>query len=81
MKQGTHEAARPSVGTIIAALVAGVVVLLLMFPASGVSTYPPVCYSMLFYPVPCDAWVALLAAAATAGLVGWGLWRYDRRRR
>lgn len=54
--------------------------LVLLFPAAGVTTDPPVCYAMLFYVVPCEAWVAPLAGGVTAALVGWGLWTSDRRR-
>jgi len=35
---------------------------------------------MLFFVVPCDAWVAWVAGAATAGLVGLGLWMLEGRR-
>ena len=80
MKQTTRQAARPSVWTIIVALLAGLVVLLLPAPGSVVTTDPPVCYSMLFYVVPCDGWVAPVAGAGAAGLVGWALWMSDRRR-
>jgi NADH:ubiquinone oxidoreductase subunit 6 (subunit J) len=66
----------PSSGTkITVALLAGLVVILLMFPASGVDSDPPVCRAMLGYVVPCEAWVAWAAAAATAGIVAFWLWR------
>jgi hypothetical protein len=41
---------------------------------------PPECYSIFGYVVPCDAWVAWAAGAATAGVVGLALWMIDRRR-
>jgi len=81
MKQTTRRAARPSVGTVIVALLAGLVVLLILFPAGGTDDQPPDCYSFLYYPVPCERWVAPVAGAATAALVGFGLWKaIDRRR-
>lgn len=81
MEQATKRNASPSVGTIIAALVVGVLVLLALFPAGGADTQPPDCWAYLFYPVPCEGWVAPLAGAVTAALVGFGFWRtIDRRR-
>jgi hypothetical protein len=65
---------RGRAATITVALLAGLGVLLLLFPASGVATDPPECYSMLFFVVPCDAWVAWAAAASAAALVGLGRW-------
>ncbi|MEX1171625.1 MAG: hypothetical protein WEG56_03325 [Chloroflexota bacterium] len=64
----------PSARMIIRALLAGLVVLLLLFPGSGNSAQPPECYSMFGYVVPCDAWVSWAAGAAAAGLVGLVLW-------
>jgi len=64
----------------IIGLLAGLVVLVLLFPGSGNSAQPPTCYSMFGYVVPCDAWVSWAAAAATAGLVSLGLWMNVRRR-
>jgi hypothetical protein len=66
--------------TIVVALLAGLAVVLLLFPGSGIERQPPECYSMLGYVVPCDAWVAWAAGAATAGVVGLALWALDRRR-
>lgn len=80
MKRLSQRTSRSSLETIVVAIVAGLTVLLLLAPAHGVDTLPPQCYSMLGYPVPCERWVAPLAAAAMAGLVGWLLWRNDRRR-
>lgn len=71
---------RPSPRTVIAALIAGLAVLLLLFPASGIDTQPPECYSMPGYVVPCGAWVAWAGAAAVAGLVALALWASERRR-
>jgi hypothetical protein len=67
-------------GTIIFALLAGFVVLALLFPASGVDSQPPVCRSIFGYVVPCEAWVAWVAAVVTAGLVGWAVWATLRNR-
>ncbi len=80
MKQTRRQSTRPAAKAVIFALLAGLVVLLLLFPANGVDTDPPACYSFLFYPVPCDRWIAPLAGVAAAGLVGWLLRRNDRRR-
>lgn len=72
----------PSVGTIIVALLSGVLVLLTLFPASVAQSDPPVCHAMIFYVVPCEGWVAPLAAIATTIAVGIPLWwTIDRRGR
>ena len=76
----TQEGGTLTVAKIAAALLAGLVVLLLLFPGSGVDTLPPECLSVFGYTVPCDAWVSWAAGAATAGVVGLGLWLKDRRR-
>lgn len=81
MEQTTRHFARPSARTIVFALLAGLVVLVLLFPGSGNAALPPTCYSVFGYVVPCDARVSWVAAAATVGLVGVGLWMVDRRTR
>lgn len=82
MKQTTERAAWPTLGTLLAALLVGLLVFILLFPASGTDTLPPHCWAFLLYPVPCEPWVAPLAGAATAGLIGLGLWIYvDRGRK
>ena len=70
---------RPSVGTMIVALLLGLLVLLILFPATVATSDPPVCHAMLFYVVPCEGWVAPLAAiaAATVGVALW--WTIDHR--
>ena len=80
MEQMAKRSTWPSARMIIRALLAGLVVLLLLFPGSGTTAQPPVCYSTFGYVVPCDAWVSWAAGAATAGLVGLVLWMNDRRR-
>ena len=72
---------RPSWGTLVVAFLAGLLVFLILFPASGVDSDPPVCRAMLFYVVPCERWVAPLIAITTA--VGGGIalwWTIDRRK-
>lgn len=56
------------------AVVAGLVALVLLFPGSGIARIPPECYSVFGYNVPCEAGWALVAGAATAGVVGLVLW-------
>ena len=71
----------PSAGTIIGALLSGLLTLLILVPASGIDSDPPVCRAMLSSIVPCEGWVAPLAAIATAVAVGIVLWwTIDRRR-
>ncbi len=79
MEQPTKRSARPSARTVAVALLAGVAVLLLLFPGSGIDRQPPECYAMLGYVVPCGGGLAVVAAAAVAGLVGVALWIYGRR--
>jgi uncharacterized membrane protein YhhN len=80
MAQRTQHPARPSGKVVAVALLAGLVALILLFPGSGNAAQPPTCYSIFGYVVPCDAWVSWVVAAATAGLVGIGLWIIDSRR-
>lgn len=60
------------------ALLAGFMVLVLLFPASGIDPIPPVCYSVFGYTVPCDQRVAVAAGAATAAVVGLAIWLKSR---
>ena len=55
----------------VAALLAGLVVLVLQFPWSGgIDTDPPTCFGMFAaWTVPCGGWPTLAAAAITACLV------------
>ncbi len=56
------------------ALLAGFVVLVLLFPASGIVPIPPQCFSVFGYTVPCQSGGAVGAGAATATVVGSLLW-------
>lgn len=80
MERTTGTSTRLRRRTIVVALLAGLAVVLLLFPGSGIDRQPPECYSVFGYVVPCDAWVAWAAGAATAGIVGLALWALDRRR-
>jgi hypothetical protein len=80
MEPTTGSRTRPVTRTIVVALLAGLVVLVLLVPGSGIDRQPPECYSVFGYVVPCDAWVAWAAGAATASIVGLGLWGLGRRR-
>lgn len=62
-------------------ILAGVVVLVLLAPASGADTLPPQCWAMLGYSVPCGSALSLAAGAATAGIIGLALWFNSRRRK
>jgi hypothetical protein len=56
------------------AVLAGLVVLVLLFPASGLDSSPPVCYSVLGYTVPCGGGLAVVAGTATAAAIGLLFW-------
>jgi hypothetical protein len=64
------------------ALLAGLVVLVLLFPwGGGQPSDPPTCFGMFgWWTVPCEGWAAPVAGAATVGVVGLALWLNDRRR-
>ena len=62
-------------------LIAGLVVLVLLAPASGVDTLPPQCWSVFGYGVPCGSGLSLAAGGATAGVVGLALWLNGRPRK
>ena len=55
----------------VAALLAGLVVIILQFPwGGGVDTAPPTCYGMFhWWTVPCGGWPTVAAGAVTALLV------------
>lgn len=54
----------------VAALLAGLVVVVLQFPFAGIDTDPPSCFWMFHaWTVPCGGWPTLLAGAVTALLV------------
>ena len=74
-RQGTWTPA----AKIALAVLAGLVVLVLLFPEGGVDTQPPHCYSVFYYNVPCDAGWALAAGVAMFGVVGLLLWTTARR--
>ena len=63
-----------TVAKVALAVVAGLIVLVLLFPASGIQPIPPVCYSVFGYVVPCGEGWALAAGAAAAVFVGVTVW-------
>ena len=69
-RQGTWSTA----AKVAIAMLAGLVVLVLLFPASGVDTQPPECYSVFGYTVPCGGGVAVAAGTATAAVIGLLVW-------
>lgn len=79
MNQTERQGRRWTLAKIAVALLAGLVVLVLLFPGSGTSTLPPECYSAFGYTVPCGGGLANAAGAAMAGLVGLLLWIIGRR--
>jgi predicted benzoate:H+ symporter BenE len=80
MEKSSGRRARPSWGTLVVAFLTGLLVFLILFPASGVDSDPPVCRAMLFYVVPCERWVAPLVAITAAVVIGLALWwRIDRK--
>jgi len=80
MEQKMTGGAWTTVAKVAVALVAGLVVLVLLFVVSQVDTIPVQCLSVFGYGVPCDAGWAPAAGAATAGVLGLLLWLKDRRR-
>lgn len=71
-----------TVAKVAVVLLAGLIVLLLLFPAAVLHSNPPQCLSTFGYRVPCGGldvpvfrlaeW-SLVASAATAGVVGFAL--------
>lgn len=66
--EGWERRGTSTVAKVVITLLAGLVVLVLLFPGSGVDTQPPECYSVFGYTVPCEAWVSWAAGALTAGV-------------
>jgi hypothetical protein len=80
MEQAENHGASMTVANVAVGLLAGLVVLVLLFPASGIDPIPPQCFSVFGYTVPCGEGWAVAAGAATAGVVGVSLWLKSRRR-
>ncbi|MEX1173555.1 MAG: hypothetical protein WEG56_13190 [Chloroflexota bacterium] len=80
MEQPTKRSARPGAKMFVVALLAGLAVLLLLFPGSGIDRQPPECYAVLGYVVPCGGGLAMIAAASVAVVVGLVLSLKARRR-
>lgn len=68
----------------VAALTVGLLVMLLLYPGSGIDTLPPVCYSAFGYEVPCGRELSVsgaLAAAVVTTVLVWTMLRPRRARR
>lgn len=66
----------------LSAAAVGILIVLLLFPASGIDRNPPECYSTFGYVVPCGAGLSVglaLAGAVVAGAVVYVLMRRRRR--
>jgi len=74
-----HRTARLVADTIIATA-AGLLVLILLAPTSGIDTQSPECTSAFGYPVPCG-WGLSVGAAVAAALVAAVVLTALRRRR
>ena len=68
------------VAKVAVALLAGFVVLVLLYPVHGADTLPRQCDSIIGLGAPCDSGLAVPAGAATAAVVGSLLWLKSRRR-
>lgn len=77
----TMNVAWTTVAKLAVALLAGLVVLVLLYPAVIVDTIPQQCSSLVGLGAPCDAGLAVPGGAAVAAIVGLLLWLRDRRRR
>jgi hypothetical protein len=65
---------------VAAGLASGFLVLLLLLPASGIDTNPPVCYATFGYTVPCGPGLAFGAALVVGLIVGGVTYRALGRR-
>ena len=74
MNQMERQGRRWTLAKVAIASLAGLVVLVLLVPASGIEPQPPQCFSVFGYTVPCVDGLAIAAGAATAGVVGLLLW-------
>jgi hypothetical protein len=79
MNQFDRRGRRWGLAKVVVALLAGLAVLVLLFPASGVMPQPPQCFSVFGYSVPCESGAAIAAGVAAAGVVGLLLWIAGRR--
>jgi hypothetical protein len=81
--QGRGVPGRRGVGVaVLSAVAVAGLVLLLLFPASGIDRLPPECYSVFGYVVPCGVGLSLvlaLAGAVAGGAVAYLAVRRGRR--
>lgn len=71
---------RTALPAVVAGVGSGFLVLLLLLPASGIDTNPPVCYSTFGYTVPCGSGLAFGAALVVGLIVGGVTYRALGRR-
>ena len=79
MGQTRKQRAMRLVVRVVVPLLAGLVVLLLLYPVVENEPIPPQCFSIALFSVPCDDGLNVAAGAATAAVVALALWWKDRR--
>lgn len=81
MPQTKKQRALTIVVQVVVPLLAGLVVLLILYPGLFTNaTIPLQCFSILSFRVPCEDGVNVAAGAATAVLVAVVLWLRDHRK-
>lgn len=80
MEDSRGRGAGVRVALLTVAVSVGFLALILLFPASGVDTDPPQCFSTFGYTVPCGSGLSFATGVVVAGALGFAFLSRGRSR-